>query len=290
MHNTKPAQTPAHLHSRIPHTRLPLWASRPEEGLRRWWGEYSGLCWILFAEDSDKRPSTSLPLAPSASTTTTITATATAAAPSRPPLPPSTPSFSHLRRRASQEPGTWRAYLALDQLVISASHQKAPLVTAMAPLLPSLPRYQHCYIIAQLSRSRATCMWNRTRWERRCSARVEGRVGGRGLTYRGLTSSRLTRRCPSDERTSAARRIYERSSTILFREKSLLPESSEMTFSLSRVFRSNFRTIFSTYCFIKWFVPALSARPSNRSSILFRCSNVWAYSWVILINFVDYKN
>lgn len=35
--------------------------------------EYSGRCWILFAEDSDKRPSTSLPLAPSASTTTTTT-------------------------------------------------------------------------------------------------------------------------------------------------------------------------------------------------------------------------
>lgn len=49
--------------------------------------------------------------------------------------------------------------------------------------------------------------------------------GGGGLTYRGLTSSRLTRRCPSElllhgEYTSASPRFCPR-------EKSLLPESSD---------------------------------------------------------------
>lgn len=91
--------------------------------------------------------------------------------------------------------------------------------------------------------------------------------------YRGLTSSRLTRRCPSDERTSAARRrIYERSSTILPPcEKSLLPESSEMTSRLPPRARggSNFRTIFSTYRSIGLFAPILSARPTGEIARLF---------------------
>jgi len=70
--------------------------------------------------------------------------------------------------------------------------------------------------------SRSRCVYVKSKKVR--EARVEGRMGrgrvgrtrgGGDLTYRGLTSSRLTRRCPSDERTSAARRIYERFSTIL---------------------------------------------------------------------------
>lgn len=150
------------------------------------------------------------------------------------------------------------------------------------------------------------CTRNRRRGERGnvWCAGGEGRVGGRGLTYRGLTSSRLTRRCPSDERTSAARRIYERFSTILLPWKIVIARVlRDDVLPFARLFRSNFRTIFSTYRFIKWFVPTLSARPSNRSSIHSRCSNVWASHtykfsqlWKLMSHFflfvckIDYNN
>lgn len=99
-----------------------------------------------------------------------------------------------------------------------------------------------------------------------------GGGGGGGLTYRGLTSSRLTRRCPSElllygEYTSASPRFCPR-------EKSLLPESSEMTTLLKRFLCLNFRTIFfylSLYQTI--------------------CSNVrTAHKSYLKINFIDYES
>lgn len=160
----------------------------------------------------------------------------------------------------------------------------------MAPLLRQQRHYQHFHR-RYLSRSRYVYVKSkkvrgdveRRGWKVGVGG---GEGGGGGLTYRGLTSSRLTRRCPSElllhgEYTSASPRFCPR-------EKSLLLESSEMMSLPKRFLRSNFRTIFF-YLSLYQTISICFTRPFDYSFAFSRCGNTQSATYS-KINFTDYEN
>lgn len=182
----------------------------------------SGLRWILFAEDSDKRPSTSLPLAPSAShhyhrppplplRRPRALLRCRCLPPPPPSLPP--PSFLSGARNVTSisSSGPTRH---LCQPSEGASGDCDGTTTTAATTLPTLP--------PKLTLALALRVREIEEGERRCGeARVEGRCGRRRRRKsrgRRLDVSRphvIPSYSTLSVRTSAARRIYERFSAIL---------------------------------------------------------------------------
>lgn len=92
VHGCRRAGSLFHESTRLPHTEEEKASSVEVIGR-----VYTGRCWILFAEDSDKRPSTSFPLATSASCDSTDTARdITLSNDTFSPLPTSSFSFAPL--------------------------------------------------------------------------------------------------------------------------------------------------------------------------------------------------
>ena len=214
------------------------------------WGRFAeavgwvcnGLRWILFAEDSDKHPSTSLPLAPSASHHC-----------HRPPplplrhprahrcclcLPPSPPSLlppsflSGARNVTSISSSGPTRHLCQPSEGASGDCDGTTTMATTTPTLPSTPTLTLALRVREIEEG-----------EKRCGeARVERRCGRRRLDV--SRPHVIPSYSTLSVRTSAAQRIYERFSAILPLWKIVIAESSEMTILSKRFLRSNFHTIF----------------------------------------------
>lgn len=182
----------------------------------------SGLRWILFAEDSDKRPSTSLPLAPSAShhyhrpppLSLRRPRVFLCCLPPPPPPPPSLPppSFLSGARNVTSISSSGPTRHLCQPSEGASGDCDGTTTTAATTLLTLLPT---------LTLALALCVHEIEEGERRCGeARVESLYGRRRWRRRRrrLDVSRphvIPSYSTLSVRTSAARRIYERFSAIL---------------------------------------------------------------------------
>lgn len=174
----------------------------------------SGLRWILFAEDSDKHPSTSLPLAPSAFHHYHRPPPLPLRRPHAyrcclclPPSPPSLPPSSFLSGARNvtsiSSSGPTRHLCQPSEGASGDCDGTTTMATTTLPTLPPTPTLTLALRVREIEEG-----------ERRCGeARVEGRCGRRRLDV--SRPHVIPSYSTLSVRTSAARRIYERFSAIL---------------------------------------------------------------------------